>query len=287
MGRDDHREVLFDHERLQPFEGRDVEVVRRLIEQQQVRIVEQESGEAETRALAPGERADLAVAQGVEAEAREHPSERRLEVISAGVVVVVLRIRVALEQLRIAGRELVLHRAELLLERCEVRRRTPGMLLDRAVDVDEQLLLQESDARAAGERDRSAVRRVETGNDPKQRRFAGAVRSDEARAVTAREAEADVAEQDAIGEAPTGGLDREDAHSGEVTCQCICGVTPGALAFAVSLTPSLPIFRRTATSCTAPIIATRSTGSRASGPSRDGMWRFGMMTTWRGAIGRG
>src|SRR5690349_12838607 len=81
-------------------------------------------------------------AERIEAQARQHAPERRLEVVAAGVLEVMLRVGVALQQLLIAGRELVLHRAKLGLELGEMGRRAAGMGLDGALDVDEQLLLQ-------------------------------------------------------------------------------------------------------------------------------------------------
>ena len=79
---------------------------------------------------------------------------------------VVLRVGVPLEQILVTARELVLHLSQRLFQLGEMRSRAAGMLLDRAVHVDEELLLQEADARAVRERDRPAVGRVETGDDP-------------------------------------------------------------------------------------------------------------------------
>ena len=56
--------------------------------------------------------------------------------------------------------------------------------LDGPVHVDEQLLLQETDARAAREGHRTAVGRIETDDDPQERRLPGAVGTDEAGPIT-------------------------------------------------------------------------------------------------------
>src|SRR5258708_26414747 len=136
-------------------------MVRRLVEQQQVRVVEQQAGETEPGALAARQRADLAVAHRVQAEAGKDTAEHLLEGIPAGVLEVMLRVGVSLEERGIAGRELVLHRPELLLELAEVFGPAAGAYLDRAVHVDDELLLQEAHPGPAGERDPAAVRRVE------------------------------------------------------------------------------------------------------------------------------
>src|SRR5258708_20902123 len=187
-------------------------MVRRVAEPEQVRVVEERAGETGPGALAARQRADLAIAKRVQAEAGKDPAEGLLEGISAGVLEVMLRVGVSLEERGIAGRELVLHGPELLLELAEVFGRAAGVLLDRAVHVDEELLLQEADPGAAGERDRTTVRRVEARDDPQEGRLPRPVRADQAGAVAVGEVEAHVAEQHAVGEAATGCLDREDAH---------------------------------------------------------------------------
>src|SRR5258708_22326311 len=116
-------------------------MVRRLVEQEQVRVVEQQAGEPEPGALSAGERADRAIAHCVQAEAGKDTAERLLEGVPAGVLEVMLRVGVSLEERGIAGRELVLHGAELLLELAEVFGRAAGVYLDRAVPLHEALPL--------------------------------------------------------------------------------------------------------------------------------------------------
>ena len=59
------------HERLlQPLERLDVEVVRRLVEQQQVGIAGERASERRARELAAGERAELAVEVGSSSKPR-------------------------------------------------------------------------------------------------------------------------------------------------------------------------------------------------------------------------
>ena len=58
--------ILFYKKLFQPLERRDIEVVRRLVEQQQIGIVEQQAGETEPGALATREGSDLPVAKDVQ-----------------------------------------------------------------------------------------------------------------------------------------------------------------------------------------------------------------------------
>ena len=51
MGGDQDGFVLLDQESLQPFEGREIKMIRRLVEQQEIGIFEQEPRETEPRAL--------------------------------------------------------------------------------------------------------------------------------------------------------------------------------------------------------------------------------------------
>ena len=89
--------VLLDQESLEPLQRGDVQVVGRLVEKEQVGVVEQEAGETETRSLATGERCDLAIAKHVETKPTEHPTEGRLEVVAASVFELMLYLGIPLE----------------------------------------------------------------------------------------------------------------------------------------------------------------------------------------------
>ena len=93
---------LLGEESLEPFERGDVEMVRRLVQQQQIGVVQQKPGEPEARPLAARERPYLSRAQRGEAEPGEDPADRRIEVVAARVLEPVLGVGVLLEQLGIA-----------------------------------------------------------------------------------------------------------------------------------------------------------------------------------------
>ena len=69
MGDQDHRGVEADQVRLEPLERGDVEVVRRLVEQQQIGVSGERAPERSPRQLASGERVQSPVEIDVVAEA--------------------------------------------------------------------------------------------------------------------------------------------------------------------------------------------------------------------------
>ena len=76
MGDEDHRRVDRAQELLEPFERLDVEVVRRLVEEQQVGLRCEGAGQRGARELAAGERRDRAV-RGRPSRSRGSGSRRR------------------------------------------------------------------------------------------------------------------------------------------------------------------------------------------------------------------
>jgi len=192
---------------LEPFERRDIEVVRRLVEEEHVGVVEQESREAETGALAARECRDLAVDKLHQPEPGEDASQRRLEVVPAGVLEVMLQIGIARERRRIGIAEAMLQLAQLVLELAQMRGRAARVLVHGAGRGLEQLLAEEADARAAGVRNVAGVGLVEAGRDAEQRRLTRAVGADESDAVALREAEGHVLQQLAIREPAADRLD--------------------------------------------------------------------------------
>ena len=90
---EDHRRVERLQLALEPLEARDVEVVRRLVEQQQVGIAAERACERRARQLAAGERAE----RPVEVLVREaEPAQRRRRVVAPAVAARVLEPRLRL-----------------------------------------------------------------------------------------------------------------------------------------------------------------------------------------------
>ena len=212
MGRDHSRCALLDEEVLQPLQRRHIEVVRGFVEEQNVGVIEQQAREPETGSLATRERRDLAIDETAEAEPAKDPPERRLEVVPARVLEVMLGIGIAFERRRIAARDLLLETPQLALELTEMRGRATRVLDDRARRILEELLPQETDPGAARERDGAAVGRIETGRDAQQRGLPRPIRTDKADAVTLADPERDVLQHLALAVPARDGLDRENAH---------------------------------------------------------------------------
>src|SRR5712691_65749 len=176
-----------------------------------------------------------------------------------------------------------------------MRGRAASVLDDRPCRFLEELLAKKADASSFRVRDRATIRGVETSPDPQQRRLSGAVRTDQTNAVAVGDAERNVLQDLARAEPARDGLDRQHAHvwasggstPGPMTCQCMCGLTPGAAALARTKKPALSSPRLRAASWIALIIDDNSAPSRASGDSRDATCALGMTTTWIGAPGSG
>src|SRR5207245_5196304 len=122
--------------------------------------------EPETRALAAGERAHVAVGELGESQAAEDATDRGVEVVATGVLESMLRVCVPLHHLGIPGRELGLERAKLGLDLAQMRGGAARVLRDRALGRAEQLLLEEADARPARAGHVARVRRLQAGRDP-------------------------------------------------------------------------------------------------------------------------
>src|SRR5438552_11231370 len=218
MGRDHSRCALLDEEVLQPLRRRHIEVVRGFVEEQNVGVIEQQAREPETGSLATRERSERAIDEPAEAAPAKDPPERRLEVVPARVLEVMLRIGIAFERRRIAARDLVLETPQLALELTEMRGRATRVLDDRARRILEELLPQEADPGAARERDGAAVGRIETGRDAQQRGLPRPIRADEADAVALADPERDVLQHLTLPVPPRDGLDRQNAHLTILRC---------------------------------------------------------------------
>src|SRR5437868_14907026 len=123
-------------------------MICRLVQQEDVRIVEQEPRKTEPRALAARERCHLPLAQGLEPEAPEDSPYGRLEVISAAVLELRLSFGVPLQELLVSSPQTRLELVHLGCEVTQVCRRAARVLVDGAGRLDAALLLQTANARA-------------------------------------------------------------------------------------------------------------------------------------------
>src|SRR5205814_4466226 len=89
--------VLLDEKSLQPFERCDIEMIRGLVEQKDVRVVEEQPRETEACPLATGKRGHLAIAQCIQPDPPKASAHGRLAAISAGLVELMLSFGVSLK----------------------------------------------------------------------------------------------------------------------------------------------------------------------------------------------
>ena len=187
--RDDHDSGI---ERLQlalePLEALDVEVVRRLVQQQQIGIAAERARERRARQLAAGERLQLAVEVLL---GKTKPAQDRggalAPVVAARVFEPRLRLRVAAHgrvPVFAAGHGL-LEAAQLLLECDQVRGAREHVLAQRQPLLERRPLVVERDARPLLEREIATLEARLADERTQQRRLAGAVRPGERDAVAA------------------------------------------------------------------------------------------------------
>ncbi len=189
----DDRARIGAEELLEPVPRLEVEMVRRLVEQQHVRALEEQAGERDPHLPAAAELADVSLeVRLAKAEPREHRLGAALEIVATAVVPLLAGGGILLHQLRVAvgarvgGFQPVLEIATTKLERVDLVER--GQRRDEhgpAARADD-LLRQVADGRSLLEANLASVGLDEPGNDAKERRLAGAVGAGQARPVRLR-----------------------------------------------------------------------------------------------------
>ena len=198
MADDDHRVGEADEELLQPGDGLDIQVVGRLVEQEDVRVAEQGLGKEHAHLVAcleflhaqPGQ--VLADAQAAE----QHPG------LGLGLVAVQL----AELDLQVAAADAVrLGQLGLGVEQLAFAAQVvePLVPADNRVEhgllvVDELVLLEHGDALPRADGHLALIRFLLAGEDAEKGRLAGAVGADQAVAVAMGELDVDVLEDDAL-----------------------------------------------------------------------------------------
>ena len=204
--RDQHHAPAKRGERLvEPLERGQVEVIGGLVEQQHLRILEQQLRQLDAHQPAAREARERARARGgVEAEPLEHALDSRLarEGVLAREACVqgVIALGEGCGHVAVRGRDAGLELAQLRLERVEVREGAGGLGLDRARPGGVDLLPQQRHARAARAAALAAVRRLGACRDAQQRRFADAVGAHQRDAVARAHLEIHAREQRAAAE---------------------------------------------------------------------------------------
>ncbi len=190
MGDGDDRPPVVLEVLLEPGDGLGVEVVGRLVEQQQVGSAEQQPAERDAAPLATGELGDVGVRRR-QPQRVHRRFEHLVEVPGVGGVDPVLEAR------ELGGGLVgVVHRQ--LVEAVEQVAKLTNAVLDVAahvlVGVELRLLLEHPDGRVRMQGGLAAIAVVEPGHDPQQRRLAGAVVAEHADPGARVEAQRDVLE---------------------------------------------------------------------------------------------
>ena len=185
---------------LEPQHGLGVQVVGGLVEQQQVRLLEQQLAQRHTAALATGEHGDVRVRR--RAAQRVHRLlELRVELPRVGVVDGFLQLA-HLGQQRVEVGVGLGHQAADLVEAVDLGLDVGHGLLDVAEDrlllVERRLLLKDADGVPGREPRLTVRRRVEARHDLEDRRLAGAVRADDADLRARQEVQRHVVEDDLV-----------------------------------------------------------------------------------------
>ena len=186
--------LVVGEEPLEPEHRLGVEVVRRLVEQQQVGRGEQQAAERHAAALAAGERRHVAVAVG-EAQRVHRVVELRFELPRAAAVDLVLDRRLLGEQRVEVGvglGELRGDRVEAVEQVAHLAHAVLDVLAHRLLGVELGLLLEQADRRVLPELGGAGRRLLLAGHDPQHRRLAGAVRAEHADLRPRQEREGDV-----------------------------------------------------------------------------------------------
>ena len=194
----DDRALVFLQEVLEPADRLGVEVVCRLVEQQQIRRLQQQPAERDAAPLAARELGHVGVRRR-QTQRVHRVLELRVEVPRAGGVDRVLHARLLVEDLvHLLGRELLAELRVDLVEARQQRARARDAFLDVAEHVlrlvELRLLRQEADREAGRERRLALIFGVEPRHDAQQRRLARAVRSDDADLRAIQKGEPDVLE---------------------------------------------------------------------------------------------
>ena len=200
---------------LEPLEVLDVEVVRRLVQEQQVGIAGEGAGERGAGQLAAGKGLERPVEVALrESEAAERGSRALAPGVAARVLEARLRIRVAAQRggAVVARGHRLLERVQLLLRRDEVAGVAERVLAQAHPALERGPLVVQRDARALRERELAAVPLALADEHAQQRRLAGPVRAGECEPVAPLDRERDALEEQRAGDllAEVGGGD--DGH---------------------------------------------------------------------------
>ena len=220
---------------LEPVARLEVEVVGRLVEEQQVRLPEQQLRERDSHLPAAGEGfgRPLEVA-GLEAQTLQDGRGFQLDAVPVVDAEAVLQIAVAVQHRVVLGlrnrlvAEPPLERVHLRLHRQQLAEGAGRFVEHRPAGVVEAVLRQVADRQRRRLEDRALVGLVEPGHHLEQRGLAGAVGPAQADALAIRDLPRNVVEQDAVAEGfgEIGKLDHAESEKRKVKSEKDVPSTP-------------------------------------------------------------
>ncbi len=183
---------------LEPLDALDVQVVRRLVQEQKIRVAGQGTRQRGARQLAARERVQEPVEVSVREAQAPHDAGRPVAPgVAARVLEPRLGVGVAPERrlVVVAAGHRLLERPQLLLERDQVGGAGEDVLAQRQPLLERRALVVQRDARPLGEHELAALHRQLAREHAEQRRLAGPVGAGEREPVAALDLERDAVEE--------------------------------------------------------------------------------------------
>ncbi len=196
---------------LEPADRVDVEMVRRLVEQKQIRLGDERLAEQGPPPPAAGQLAERTI--GRQRQPRHDHLDFLFEPPAVAFFELVLKRAQALERRRRLRR---LHRRVVIArdERAELAEARRDLVEHRAIGRAWHLLVEPRHAQAGRAPDRARVGRLFAGYDPQQRRLARAVAADQADALAGLDAQVRVLEERQMAKGERDGVEGEQRQAG-------------------------------------------------------------------------
>ena len=173
-------------ELFEELDAGEIEMVGRLVEQQQIDVGQQHAREHGPVLLAAAERRDGPLPLALrEPDAGQHPLDLGVQRVAVGMLVVVLQLGVFFEQLLVLGGalrrvgEIVLDRAHLPLDGQHVRERRLDVIEERHPRLGVEMLPDVADGQSRGAQDLAVIGVFLLQQQPEKRRLPRAVAADQ------------------------------------------------------------------------------------------------------------
>ncbi len=221
--RDQHeRPLVLGEVGLEPLDGGEIEVVGRLVHQEEIGLSHQHLGQLQPAALAARQRVDRAgeIALG-EADVGREPLDPTFELVAAAALVALLELAVPGELVGLSVRQARLQRRHLVVQLLQIGERLEQCLEQRAAAPQLLRLAQVGDRRAPEHAHVAAVGLEVSGQEAQRRRLAGAVRSEQRQPVARTDQEGGADEDVVAGITEAGVSELGEGHRWICWSSCI------------------------------------------------------------------